>query len=245
MDRALSFGTLPQIATLVTEKREDVARQLLASYVTTYLREEIQAEALTRNVGAFARFLQIAAQHHGQVIEFASISRDCAVPASTVKEYFQILEDTLIGFLLWPFDRSERKKSRPRFYLFDCGVIRALQQRLEDPPTPAETGFLFENWVVNELRRIRDYERKPHEFAFWRERDRVVDLLVTKGNRVIHAFKCKSGRTDLRPGVAGRFREIFPGVPLAVISMSDARPRMADGVEILPVKEALQRYRAL
>ena len=121
-----------------------MALKYLKSYITTYIKEEIQAEALTRNVGAFHRFLAIAAQSNGQVIEFANISRECSVPASTVKEYYQILEDTLIGFFLWPHDRNERKKARPKFYFFDCGVVRTIQNRLQDPPTPQEKGFLFE-----------------------------------------------------------------------------------------------------
>jgi predicted AAA+ superfamily ATPase len=89
------------------------------SYVTTYLKEEIQAEALTRKRGAFRRFLAVAAQGNGQMMEYANIARECSVMASTVKEYLQILEDTLIGNFLWPRDRSERLKARPKFYLFD------------------------------------------------------------------------------------------------------------------------------
>ena len=141
---ALQFGTLPKIHRLVLDGAPDEARRFLKSYVTTYLKEEIQAEALTRNLGAFQSCFAVAGQARGQVIEYANISRECSVPMSTVKEYYQILEDTLLGEFLWPFDRSERKKARPKFYFFDCGVARALQNRLADPPTPVERGTLFE-----------------------------------------------------------------------------------------------------
>src|SRR4051794_12447471 len=94
---ACHFGTLPKVAQLWATHDKDEARSVLRSYLTTYIKEEIQAEPPPRNVGAFQRFLQVAAQGNGQVIEFANISRECAVPASSVKEYYSILEDTLLG----------------------------------------------------------------------------------------------------------------------------------------------------
>jgi predicted AAA+ superfamily ATPase len=98
---------------------------------------------------------------------------------------------------------------------------------------------------VNELRRIRDYENKPHEFVFWRERDNEVDVLVTKNNKVIWALECKSGSTDMRPATIKRFKEVFPDVPLQVISMLDERPRIVGGIPVLPVDAALAAYAAL
>ena len=124
---ALAYGTLPKIHALLMDRQVGLAIDHLRSYVTIYIKEEIQAEALTRNVGAFHRFLSVANQSNGQVIEFVNISRECAVPSSTVKEYYQILEDTLLGRFLYPYDRNERKKARPKFYFFDCGVIRAIE----------------------------------------------------------------------------------------------------------------------
>lgn len=242
VSRALQYGTLPKITDLVQDGRGELAAAMLGSYVTTYIKEEIQAEALTRKVGAFQRFLSIAVQSHAQIIEFSNISRDCSVPATTVKEYYQILEDTLIGFFLWPFGHSERKKSRPKSYFFDCGVVRALQNRLNDPPTPQENGFLFEMWIVNELMRIRDYRHKPHEFVFWREHDHEIDILVLNGNAVSLAIECKSGSVDLKQSTINNFRESFPDVRLIVASMIDDRKRVANGVEIFPWREALEIY---
>jgi len=115
---------------------------------------------------------------NSQTIEFASVARDSSVPMSTVKEYFSILEDTLVGDFLWPWDRSERKKARPKFYFFDCGVVRSLQNRLVDPPTPQEKGFLFETFFYNELKRLRDYHESRIAF-FLREGIAKVDFLVT------------------------------------------------------------------
>ena len=243
---ACQFGTLPKVAQYLADGEKEEARSLLRSYATTYVKEEIQAEALTRNVGAFLRFLQVAVQGNAQVLEFANVSRECAVPTSTVKEYFSILEDTLLGDFLWPWDRSERKKARPKFYFFDCGVVRAIQNRLNDPATPAEIGFLFETWFVRELHRLRDYGEKPHEFSFWREGKHEIDVLVSGGHGPVLGIECKTGRDFVSAQTARAFQARFPGVPLVSASLHDRAPRrLESGVEHLPWEQALERYRAL
>lgn len=243
---ACQFGTLPAVAQHLAAHDNEEARSLLRSYATTYIKEEIQAEALTRNVGAFSRFLQVAVQDNAQVMEFANISRECSVPSSTVKEYYSILEDTLLGDFLWPWDRSERKKARPKFYFFDCGVVRAIQNRLNDPPTPPEMGFLFETWLVREIRRLRDYGDKPHEFSFWREGGHEIDLLVMGGSGPLLAIECKAGNDPIAAPTLRAFRARFPKVPLLVASLHDQVPRRLDnGVDILPWPRVLERYQEL
>jgi len=242
---AIQFGTIPKIYDLIIEKKFDLVKSHLKSYFTTYIKEEVQAEALTRNIGAFQRFINIAAQSNGQVIEFANISRECSVPASTVKEYYQILEDTLLGFFLWPYDKSERKKARPKFYFFDCGVVRAIQNRLNDPPLPAEQGFLFENWFIAELIRLRDYYNKEHQFSFWRYRNNEIDVIISAGKGPIFAVECKAGRTDIRSSTISAFKDRFPGVPLIIVSLKDKMARKVGDIEILPWKQALEVYKSL
>ena len=244
--QACHYGTLPKTAEYLLEGDAEEARSLLRSYTTTYIKEEIQAEALTRHVGAFHRFLNVAAQSNGQVIEFASISRECSVPSSTVKEYYSILEDTLLGDFLWPWDRSERKKARPKFYFFDCGVVRAIQNRLNDPATPLEMGLLFETWFVRELRRLRDYAGKPHEFSFWREGPHEIDVLVTGGHGPLLAIELKSGSGEIAGATLAAFRARFPKTPLIVASLKDRTTRrLGSGVEILPWDKAIERYESL
>ena len=243
---ACQFGTLPKVAQFLAAHDQDEARSLLRSYATTYVKEEIQAEALTRNVGAFQRFLQVAIQGNAQVVEFANISRECSVPSSTVKEYYSILEDTLLGDFMWPWDRSERKKARPKFYFFDCGVVRAIQNRLNDPATPAEMGFLFETWFVRELRRLRDYGDKAHEFSFWREGNHEIDLLITGGHGPLLAVECKAGHDLISAQTVRAFRARFPKVPLIVASMNDEVPRRLEtGIDLLPWAQVLERYQLL
>ena len=246
LQNALRFGTLPNIANFLVKKDQEEVRRLLKGYVTTYLKEEIQAEAITRNLSAFQRFLSIAAQSNAQVIEFANISRESSVPMSTVKEYYQILEDTLVGEFLWPHDRSERKKARPKFYFFDCGVVCALQNRLLDAPTPFERGFLFETWFFRELVRIRDYQEKEHTFALWRHKDKEIDFLVMGGRGPLLAIECKSGSAAIDSPTLNTFHKEFPKVPLVVASLTDERSRRLDsGIEIHPWKTVLQMYRDL
>lgn len=242
LTQSLSFGTLPRIIQLIFEKEFSQAQLSLRSYYTTYIKEEIQAEAITRNVGAFQRFLNVAVQGNAQVIEFANISRECAVPMSSVKEYYSILEDTLLGAFLWPWDRSERKKARPKFYFFDCGVIRAISNRLNDPPTPHEIGFLFETWFIRELIRIHDYLDTGIEFSFWREGLHEIDLLLMKAGKPILAIECKSGQGILSEGAINLFHKRFPKTHLIIASLLDHHPRkLTSGVEILPWKDAIKR----
>lgn len=240
LDHILAFGSLPKVTTLLWDKDLQEARRLLRAYVSIYLKEEIQAEALVRNLAAFQRFLPVAAQMNADMLEFENVSRDCSTPASTVKEYFQILEDTLIGAYLWPFDHSERKKARPKFYFFDCGVIRALQNRLNDPPTAIEKGKLFESWFIREAIRIRDYKESDAQISFWRKEKWEVDLLIEKHGKFQTAIEMKSGASLKSTESLRAFRKFFPKVPLYIVSATDRIARKTeDGFHILPVLNAI------
>lgn len=240
---ALAYGTLPRMVITFLEGKEGDVRRQLKAYGTIYIKEEVQAEALTRNVSAFQRFLSVAAQMNGETIEFASVARDSAVPMSTVKEYFSILEDTLLGDFLWPWDRSERKKARPKFYFFDCGVVRALQNRLIDPPTPQEKGFLFETFFYNELKRLRDYHEKSYELSFWREGKHEIDIFVKGPRGPIMAFECKTSSETISDATLTAFRKRFPKLPLFVASSKDIHPRKLDNdLVVLPWDQALKTF---
>jgi predicted AAA+ superfamily ATPase len=245
LNMALSYGTLPRVVSTLLDGHEAEVRQQLKSYCTTYIKEEIQAEALTRNVGAFQRFLNVAAQMNAEVIEFASIARDSAVAMSTVKEYFSILDDTLLGSFLWTWDRSERKKARGKFYFFDCGVVRALQNRLVDPPTPKEKGFLFETFFYNELKRLRDYYEKSYDLSYWREGKHEIDLLVSGPRGPLMAFECKTSSEGIAEATLTSFHKKFSTVPLFVVSATEMHPRkLENGVMILPWRKALEKFLA-
>ncbi|HLD73375.1 MAG TPA: AAA family ATPase [Bdellovibrionota bacterium] len=246
INQALRFGTLPKVASFLKEKREQEVIQILRSYYTIYLKEEIQAEALVRHLDTFQRFFEVAAQANGQVIEYANISRECAVAQSTVKEYYQILEDTLIGRFLWPFNASERKKARPKFYFFDCGVVHAIQNRLTSEPSPRDKGILFETWFMNELLRIRDYTQKEHKISLWREDSWEIDFLIEGGQGPLVAFECKSGKQIKNEHSLRAFHSRFKHVPLYIVSLQDEHPRkLEEGITLLPWYNAIELYRKL
>lgn len=173
-ERALRFGMLPMAVTA------DTPHDYLRTYADTYLVHEIQAEALTRNLGAFARFLEIAARQNGQVTNAASIARDAGINRRTVQNHFEILSDTLIGFWLpaWKLKAATKQVRQSKFYFFDSGVARSLGGRLFYPPTSEELGPLAETLVLHELRAWLGYSRTDYGLYFWRSYDGVeVDVL--------------------------------------------------------------------
>jgi len=160
---ALVNGTLP-----LTLEGSD-PQGYLATYTATYLNEEIRMEALTRNVGAFSRFLEIAARQNGQVTNISNIARDAAIARTTVQNYFDILIATLIGYWVpaWKLKRPTKQISHPKFYVFDTGVARALSGRLPYPPSQEELGPLLENLVFNEIRAYLSYQKLRYQPSFW------------------------------------------------------------------------------
>lgn len=189
LDEALAFGTLPSIVTGKSTRIEQ-----LEAYVGTYLREEIKEEALTRNVGNFGRFLEVAALVNGQVTNLANIARDASIPRATVATYFEILVDTLLGTWLpaWTPRAKVKEVAHPKFYFFDCGVVRAIQKLLRDQVGSAERGILFETWLLNELNAYIAYAGIGGELSYWRTSDGAeVDFIWKRGANIV-AIEVKS-----------------------------------------------------
>jgi predicted AAA+ superfamily ATPase len=238
-EKQLCIGTLPIAYT------GDDPELYLSSYVETYLQEEIKAEALTRNIGAFSRFLEVAARQSGQVTNVSTIARDAQVARQTVQGYFEVLVDTLIGFWLnpWKLKRSTKQVGHPKFYLFDSGVLRALSGRLPYPPLPEETGVLFETFFLNELRAYLSYSKKSYTLHFWRSHDGVeVDVLCETRSGFV-AIECKSSlrwETKFNRGLdrireeLGRERTRTFGVYLG------ERPLVSGNVKVYPAIDFLR-----
>lgn len=183
VDRVLRLGLLPQI-----QAETDYAIEALEAYVGNYIREEIQQEALVRNLESFARFLEIAALMNGQILNVAGLSRDAAVARPTVQGYFGTLVDTLIGFWLpaWRKRAKVKEVSSPKFYLFDAGVARALAGRVREPLDGAERGFLLETWVLHELRAAMAFQNLGGQLHYWRTPSgSEIDFVWTRGSRAI------------------------------------------------------------
>ena len=174
VERALSYGMLPMAVT------GDDPEDYLRAYAQTYLVQEVQAEALTRNLGAFARFLEIAARQNSQATNATSIARDAGIDRRTVQSHFAILNDTLIGFWLpaWKLKAATKQVRQSKFYFFDGGVVRALSGRLPYPPSQEELGPLLETFILNEIRAFLGYSGRHYRLCYWRSYDNAeVDVL--------------------------------------------------------------------
>ena len=168
----------------VTAATEEEKIDFLDAYIETYLREEIQQEALTRNLDSFYRFLTVAATVNGQMLNIANIAREVGVARSTVQGYFSIVEDTLLGWYLpaWRKRVKVKEVAHAKFYLFDCGVQRALAGLHRDKPSPHETGTLFETFILNEFRALNSWRSLGGQFYYWRTPSgNEVDLIWRRG----------------------------------------------------------------
>jgi uncharacterized protein len=239
LNQALAYGTLPRICVELKEADEDEARGILKSYVTTYLREEIKAEALVRSLHGFQSFLDVAASQFAQQVNLSAVSRECHVAYATVREYYSILEDTLIGFFLMAFGKSVRKRMSlaPKFYFFDNGVTRAALGTLSAPPSPIERGRLFEQWFIQEVHRLNDYGDKDFRLSFWRtSHGAEVDLLVERAGEILGAFECKSTPNVSAADLTGlrAFSETYPKTPLYVVVPAKEPRKIGDVTTLSP-----------
>lgn len=191
LDDALRFGTLPGI---FCDERYRVDK--LRAYVHTYLRQEIQQEALVKDLGSFHRFLKVAAIMHGQVVNQAAIARDAGVARTTVQRFFDTLVDTLVGHLVpaWQPRAKVREAGKPKFYFFDPGVVRAIRDVVDEPLADADSGALLEGYLLHELRAAIAYQGLGGEISYWNTPgSKEIDFVWTKGSRSV-AIEVKNSR---------------------------------------------------
>jgi len=191
LDTVLRFGSLPGIYSDPSYRVEK-----LRAYVHTYLRQEIQQEALVKDLGSFHRFLRVAAIMHGQVVNHAAISRDAAVARTTVQRFFETLVDTLVGYLLpaWQAKAKVREHAKPKFYFFDPGVVRAICDLMDEPLADVQAGFLLEGFILHELRAAIEYQRLGGEIFYWSTPgSKEIDFIWVKGSRCV-AVEVKNSR---------------------------------------------------
>lgn len=162
---ALNYGLIPSHYTAKHWTKT------IKSYVNDYLKEEIRAEGLVRNMRSFAQFLDVASFSNGELLNYANISRDCGVDAKTIKDYYQILVDTLIGYYIYPYkDKIKREDlvATPRFYFFDVGIVNQLTKKTYPELKGKEAGAAFENYILMELWAYRALNEKQFDIHFWR-----------------------------------------------------------------------------
>jgi uncharacterized protein len=239
--KLLNTGYLPAVYTASDP------RALLRAYCADYLKEEIAAEGWTRNLPAFARFLEVAALADGELTNFATIARDVGVSAPTVKGYFEILTDTLLGNWL-PAYRARPKRrivESPKFYWFDVGVVNVLAHRRDLEPGGAMFGKAFENWVHQELAAHRAYRDPELELSFWRLSTGVeVDFVCGPMACAIEAKAAERVTADHLRGLR-ELRRDHPELGRAVVVSLERVPRRTeDGIDILPVDRFVEELAA-
>lgn len=244
LNTALAFGTLPGLLNL--QSSNDKA-EFLRAYALTYLKEEVWGEQLIRDLDPFRAFIEIAAQCNGELVNYSRIARDVGADTKTVQSYFQILEDTLISYMLEPYHRSVRKRQRqaPRFYLFDTGVCRALSRTLNIPLNPGTYAYgrAFEHFIVTEALRRNDYLKKDFRFSYIRTKDGAeIDLVVDRPGESTILIEIKSAtkvdQTDLRH--LKKFMRDIPNSEALCLSQ-EPLPRIVDDISILPWENGLAK----
>jgi predicted AAA+ superfamily ATPase len=237
LDRILNHGLVPQ------HYLEEKPERSLRSYVLDYLEQEIYAESVVRNLPAFARFLDAVALSHGQLINYANLARDSGVSAKTAREYFQILEDTLLGHTLPPWRKSRKRRliETARFYLFDPGVVRALAGMHLLQPRTEEYGRAFEHFLIEEVRAFLAYREKSLPLSFWRTSTGLeVDLLVGGIELAIEFKACPFVDERHAQGLVALLED-QPVKRALLVSLDKAPRQLHRGIEVLPWQIFCQR----
>jgi predicted AAA+ superfamily ATPase len=245
LEKALHWGTLPKIFSLEDNAEKEA---FLRAYADTYLKEEIGSEHVIRNLPPFRRFLEVAAQCNGKIINYSNIAEDVGVDDKTIKEYFSVLEDTMIGFFLEPFHNSFRKRlvGKPKFYFFDPGVVRCLSRRLSIPlfPKTAAYGEAFEHFVLLEFIRLGSYFQPEYRFSFIRTAGDVeIDLVVERPGKPLLCIEIKSSDSINERGISS-FSKITQDIPNceAVVLSQDRFMKKFDHVTCYPWKQGIAEF---
>ncbi|MFA7159534.1 MAG: AAA family ATPase [Kiritimatiellia bacterium] len=237
LNRALNSGLLPRH---YSHARPD---QLIRSYVGDYLKEEIADEALTRNVPAFSRFLEVAALFNGEIINFNNIAADCGVSAPTVKSYFEILSDTLVGSYLPAFAKRAKRRliGAPKFYFFDVGIASSLAHRGKVEPGSELFGKALEHFIFMELRAHNRYSELFYPIAYWRTASQFEVDFVLGDAAVAIEVKASDSASDKHMKGLRAFKEEHPATRCLLVSRDPFPRRTQDGIEIIPWRIFLER----
>lgn len=237
LQTSLQFGLLPAIESEIDPKK------YLESYVATYLREEVLQEGLTRNLGAFTRFLETASFSQGSILNMSEIARECSSGRKTVEGYFEILEDLLLSVRLPVFTKRAKRRvvSHPKFYFFDTGVYRAIKPRGPLDSESEALGVATETLFFQNMRAINDYEGHDYQLSYWRTASGLEVDFILYGPKGLLAFEVKSS-SHIHPGdlkALLAFKEEYPMAQLHVIYRGD-REQVIQGIPILPLEYALK-----
>jgi predicted AAA+ superfamily ATPase len=237
LDHALRFGQLP--STFMDSDPVDY----LESYIHTYLREEILQEGLTRNLQAFARFLEAASFSQAALLNVSAVARECGVNRKLVESYFHILDDLLLCRKLRVFTKRARRRmaAHPKFFFFDAGVYRALRPKGPlDRPEEID-GSALETLVCQELFAVNDNWGLGYDFYYWRTASDLEVDFILYGARGIHAIEVKRARIIRRQDLSG-LKAFLKDYPMArgYLFYGGDRRMYQDGIELIPISEGIR-----
>lgn len=241
LDRALAHGTLPGI---YAESDDALRAADLRSYADTYLREEIQAEALVRNLGGFSRLLDLVAASSGRILNVQALCREAGLGYETARRYVEILEDTLVMFRVPAWSGSDRASlvAHSKLFLFDIGVRNALLRRPLDAPLPDERGILMEHLVACELRRRLGSLWPEAALFHYRTRGGAEVDFVLEVGRDLWGIEVKAGHRVTRSMLRGlaSLASRSDRVKRRIVVFPGSRRQLLDGVEIIPLTAFLE-----
>lgn len=230
LQQAITYGMLPPHYLAKNPRRR------LSAYIDVYLKEEIKEEALVRNLDAFQRFLEVAAMTDGEMINLKNIAQDCGISANTVAAYFDILEDTLVGFRVPAFTKKQKRRimQAPRFYYFDVGVVNHLLHRKELVRGTEAYGHAFEHLVIQELRAWLSYTESDEGLAYWRTYSgQEVDVIIGDARVAIEIKSSEEVQSRHLKGLKA-FAEENPEARLMIVSL-DPIERKIGNIECIYV----------
>lgn len=237
IDKAVNVGMLPRHYLASSPAKR------IQAYVGDYLQQEVIAEALVRNLDSFTRFMEVAAISDGEMVNYTKIASECGVSSKTVKEYFVILQETLLGHMLPAYTKIVKRRVQvaPKFYYFDVGITNYLLHRDPLRRGTAEYGHAFEHLIVQEVMAYMDYSESMKGLSFWHTQNNAYEVDLVVGNAEV-ALEIKSSDNVTTSHLKGlkAFGEEHPDCKLIVVSLEE-RPRMMNGVEIWPVQAFLKR----
>lgn len=236
IDRAVTYGMIPSHYLAKNPSR------LLAGYIDVYLKEEIKEEALVRNLDAFHRFLEVAALTDGEIINNNNIAQECGVHATTVNSYFDILEDTLIGYRIPAYTKVMKRRlvQAPRFYYFDIGIANHLLHRKDLVRGTTDYGHAFEHLVVQELVAYLHYTHSEERLSYWRTYTGIeVDAIIGDARVAIEIKSTEEVQNKHLKNLKS-FAEEHPQSRLIVVSL-DVFTRHIDNIECLYVMDFFQQ----
>ena len=239
LSKSLKYGHLPMAC------RSSNPKKFLSSYVHTYLKEEIQQESLTRNLPAFARFLESASFSQGSLLNINNVARECSVHRKVVADYFSILRDTLLSYELRPWTKKSKRKlvQSVKFYFFDVGVFQALRPAGPLDSLQERAGVALETLLFQEMKAQNSYKNWNYDFFYWRTQDHKKEVdFILYGERGLKAVEVKLSN-QIRPGDQKHLLTFIQDYPQtkAFLLYTGKKSYILNNIQVLPIEVFLKK----